>query len=124
LRPPAKIISNKAAISRAASCWIAAAFFFLCRYFGFLDGPTLTDLHIDLYKRAAQLLVFSELVDFALGLADVGRRGQGFADRFAIQLIGHAQGGPVTGIIGLGAVASGLPAAAHDSSDGAGTQIL
>jgi hypothetical protein len=68
-------------------------------------------------------LEFAELSGFPFRLAHRRRCRQGFADGFALDLVGKPQRRTVAGVVGLSAMTRRFPAAADDSADRTGPKI-
>jgi hypothetical protein len=120
---PLKMTRSSWSTSRATSCRIVSAVFFL-RSQRFLDGPQTTDLLADFHQFAGEFAEVTKLAGLLLGLAHGGRGRQGLGDGLAVTLVGETQAGSVTGIIRLGTVAVRFPTAPHRADDGAGTHVF
>ena len=77
----------------------------------------MANLLTDIHQFTTELLVITELGDFLLGLTHRRRSGQRVGDGFAAPLVGEAQGGAMTGVVGLCTVASRF-SVIHFISDG------
>ena len=110
MRRPLNSTRNSWSNSRATSCWIASAVFFLGGLRFDLQRPLFADAGIELHELAAQLLELAELSHFALGFAQRGRSRQRLGDGLAAGLIGEAGIGTVRGLTGAVAAAVRLAA--------------
>ena len=90
LAQPVKMVRSSCSTSRATSCWMASAVFFLRRQ-RFLNRPQAADLLIDLDEfSAAESLKLAKLGDFPLRFAHCSWCRQGFRHRLAVPFVGSA----------------------------------
>ena len=82
-----------------------------------------TDLLVDRDQFQAQLLETMILIDFRLGFAPCGGGRKRLGDGFPVNFAGQANLRVVTRVVGLGAMAGRLTAAAHHGRDGTGPKI-
>ena len=88
-----------------------------------LDGAQAADPFVDGHQVRAQLLEAAELGNLAVGLAALGRIGQGLLDGLAAELVRETHLGAVAGMVVLGAGAVGFAAAAEGGMDGTGAEV-
>src|SRR5271165_6895694 len=106
-RRPWKMTRNSWPTSRAISCWIASAVFFLWRErVRNRAGPT--DLGVDLYQFPMQALQFAELRDFPFGLPLRGLARKSFGSGLAFDLVSQPEIGAMARILGTMAMAVGF----------------
>jgi hypothetical protein len=74
-------------------------------------------------QLARQSLEFTELSDLDFRLRDGRRRRQILGHRFAIDLLGQLKMRAVTGIVGFGAMATGIPTASGSAGNGTGLEV-
>ncbi len=102
---------------------MACVVFFLDRLFGLFHGPQAANLAIDSDQLACQGLELAELRNFTFGFTDGRWRGQILCDRLALDLLGELKMRAVSGVVGLGAMASGTATAAHGTGDGTRLEV-
>jgi hypothetical protein len=120
---PAKIRLNSVVTSRATSAWIAAALFSLCCE-RILHWSNATDPFNDLDKGPLQLPIAAKGLNFPLGFALLGRRGEAFGDRFAIHLMGQPRMWTVARIVGKVGITTRTPTAATGPGNRPGAEIF
>jgi len=83
----------------------------------------MADLRVGPQKLTSELLEFTELLHFSLGLLDRRRGGQRFRDGLTIDLIGEPEMGAVTRLTGLMAVTLWLTAPTRGARNAAGAKV-
>jgi hypothetical protein len=107
-----KMMRRSCSTSRATSCRIASAVFFLRRLCLLLDGTDMTDLGVDVDKLTAESFEFAELGDFPLRFAQRGRVWQRLRNSLAFRFKGQPGSRTVGRLVGLVTAAVGLTTAA------------
>ena len=89
-----------------------------------LERAQTADLLADILQFPTELLIITELIDFLLGLTHRHRSGQRLGDSFVAPLVGEAQTGAMTAVVGLCTAASRFPTTPHGTNDGIGAHVL
>jgi hypothetical protein len=100
---------------------VSAVFFLWCQ--SVFDRPCAADLFVDFKQFTAQFPEMVKGLDFALRLAHLGGRGEGFTNRFPLHFAREPEVGAVARLIGLMTTALRFPTATADGRDGTAAKI-